>query len=115
MEMGYEEKLAKYEAEKAQKAKLFNPKELVEKSRKIKSVYVEELGEVRYGVLTLADMFEVAKAQSNEERGAIILWLMLSKADSSLTLDDVKALPMDVAAKLLTVLTKDMAFLTPTK
>ncbi|MEM1551331.1 MAG: hypothetical protein QXH03_01510 [Candidatus Bathyarchaeia archaeon] len=112
--MGYEEKLARYEAEKEAKAKLFSIKELVEDSRKIRSVHVEGLGEVQYGVLTLADMFEVAKAKSNEERSAVILWLMLSKADKSLTLEDVKALPMDVAAKLLSALAKDMTFLKPT-
>jgi hypothetical protein len=39
------------------------------------------------------------------------LWLMLQKADKDLTLEEVKALPLDVAAKLMTALTKDMGFL----
>jgi hypothetical protein len=39
------------------------------------------------------------------------LWMMLHKADRDLTLEDVKAFPLDVAAKLMTALTKDMGFL----
>ena len=108
-------KLEKFEREMTEKAKAFNPKELVKSSKEIRQMEIEGVGVVRYGVLTLADMLELNKAESNEERSFKILWLMLRKAYPELTLEDVKAFPMDVAAKILTALTVDLGFLAPQK
>jgi hypothetical protein len=108
-------KLEKFEREMAEKAKTFNPKELVKSSKEIHQIEIEGVGVIRYGVLTLADMLELNKAESNEERSFKILWLMLRKAYPELTLEDVKAFPMDVAAKILTALTADLGFLAPQK
>ena len=107
----YAKKLEEYEREKAEKAAKFDVKALVQGSREIRRVEVEGLGVVEYGVLTLADSLELAKCKTPEERGIMTLWLMLHKANKDLTLEDVKAFPLDVAAKLMTALTKDMGFL----
>jgi hypothetical protein len=68
------------------------------------------MGVVEYGVLTLADSIELGKCGTPEERGVMTLWLMLHKANKDLTLEDVKALPLEVAAKLMTALSRDMGF-----
>jgi len=107
----YAKKLEEYEREKAEKAAKFDVKALAQGSREIRRVEVEGLGVVEYGVLTLADSLELAKCKTPEERGIMTLWLMLHKANKDLTLEDVKAFPLDVAAKLMTALTKDMGFL----
>jgi hypothetical protein len=107
----YARKLEEYEQKKAEKAAKLDVKALVQSSREIRRVEVEGLGVVEYGVLTLADSLELAKCKTPEERGVMTLWLMLQKADKDLTLDEVKALPLDVAAKLMTALTRDMGFL----
>gem|GEM_PF-3296462 len=107
----YAKKLERYEQEKAEKAGKFDVKALIQSSREIRRVEVEGLGIVEYGVLTLADIVELGKCKTPEERGLMSLYLMLHKADKDLTFEDVKALPLDVAAKLMTALSKEMGFL----
>jgi len=106
----YAKKLEQYEQEKAAKAAKFDVKALIQSSREIRRVEVEGLGVVEYGVLTLADSIELGKCGTPEERGVMTLWLMLRKANKDLTLEDVKALPLEVAAKLMTALSRDMGF-----
>jgi len=108
----YAKKLEKYEAEKAEKAKAFNINDLVASAKAIRKVQVKDIGEVNYGVLTLRDSTVLAKAESNEQRSSMMLWLMLRKAYPTLKLEDVEDLPMDVAAKILTAISRDMGFLT---
>lgn len=107
----YAKKLEQIEALKAEKAKLFNPLELAKSSREIRSTFIEGVGEIRYGPLTVADMLEISKTESDEERGILIMWLMLRKAYPELKMEDVKAFPMDTAAKILTALTANLDFL----
>jgi hypothetical protein len=108
----YARKLEKFEAEKAEKAKAFNITDLVASAKTLRKVEVEGVGEVQYGVLTLRDSTVLAKAESNEQRSSMMLWLMLRKAYPTLKLEDVEDLPMDVAAKILTAISRDMGFLT---
>jgi hypothetical protein len=108
----YAKKLEKYETEKVEKASKFDVKALIKSSKQIRTAEVEGIGTVEYGVLTLADSMELTKCKTAEERGIMTLWLMLHKADKDITLEDVKAFPLDVAAKLMTALTRDMGFLT---
>jgi len=77
-------------------------------------VEVEGLGTIQYGVLTLKDSLELSKYLTNEERSAAMIWLMLRKAYPELTLEDVKNLPLDVAANIMTAITKDLGFLSQT-
>jgi len=107
----YAKKLEKYEQEKAEKASKFDVKALIQSSQQLRSVEVEGLGVIQYGVLTLKDSLELSKYQTNEERSAAMIWLMLRKAYPELTLEDVKSLPLDVAANIMTALAKDSGFL----
>jgi len=106
----YAKKLEQYEQEKAAKAAKFDIKALIQSSREIRKVEVEGLGIVEYGVLTLADSIELGKCKTPEERGLMTLYLMLRKADKDITLEDVKALPLDIAAKLMATIAREAGF-----
>jgi len=106
----YAKKLEQYEQEKAAKAAKFDVKALVQSSREIRSVFIEDLGIVEYGVLTLADSIELGKCKTPEERGVMTLYLMLRKANKDITLEDIKALPLDVAAKLMATIAREAGF-----
>ena len=96
-------KLAEYERAKAEKARLFSIDEILADSKKIREVYIEELNaKVHYGVLSIADLAEINKAETAEEKAVLMLYKMLAKADENVTLDKVKALPLDVATVILT-------------
>ena len=110
----YAKKLEKYEQEKAEKAAKFDIKALIQSCKQLRSVYVEGLGEIQYGVLTLSDTLEMAKYITTEEKTAAMIWLMLRKAYPELTFEDVKNLPLDVAANIMTAITKDLGFLSQT-
>ena len=110
----YAKKLEKYEQEKAEKASKFDVKALVQSGQQLRSVEVEGLGIIQYGVLTLKDSLELSKYQTNEERSAAMIWLMLRKAYPELSLEDVKNLPLDVAASIMTAITKNLGFLSQT-
>ena len=68
----------------------------------IQEVYVPELNcIVRYKPLTIEDLPEIMKAKDDQERAAIMLYKLLSKADENVTLEKVKRLPVDVATAIL--------------
>jgi len=97
----FKRKLEEYEEQQKRVARLFDVKEVLAKASEIREVYVPELDRaVRYGALTLSDLAEVEKAQTDMEKGIRILWLMLRKADPELKLEDVQKLPVDVATAL---------------
>jgi hypothetical protein len=108
----YAKKLKQHEQEKAEKAAKFDIKALIQSSKQIRSVEVEGLGVVEYGVLTQSDVFELAKYKTTEEKSIATIWLMLRKANPELTFEDIKNLPIDVTAKIMAALTEDMNFLT---
>jgi len=98
----YKAKLEKFEENRQKQAKLFNIDEVLANSGKIQEKYVPELDcIIRYGRLTLGDMPEIAKGQTDEERALRILWRMLSKADTNITLEKVERLPMETATAIL--------------
>jgi hypothetical protein len=70
-----------------------------------------ELGLLSYGHLTMEDLFEVSKGESQGERNAIVIWKMLAKAYPDTTLDDVKAMPASVTGRLLQIFNADTSFL----
>jgi hypothetical protein len=58
-----------------------------------------------YGKLTVGEIEELNKGgMSDEEKGIKSILMMLSKADPSVTPEDVKALPNDVLVKFLKVM-----------
>jgi len=52
--------------------------------------------------LTIGDLEEIAKGKSDEEKAIRMLWRMLAKADSQITLEKVKQLPLEAAIAILT-------------
>jgi len=98
----YKQKLEKHRAVKAEKAKLFNPNDVLVDSSRVKRVYVEAIDRtVEYGPLTLADMEDITQAKTDQERAITMLWKMLAKADPDWTLEKVKQLPLTVATAIL--------------
>jgi len=100
----FKRKLEEYEREKAEKSKVFDVREVVRSSREVRTLNDPELGEIRYGVLTVSDLLELSKVRDDAVRGLRMLHLMLKKADPELRFEDVKSLPMDVAARLMNAL-----------
>ncbi|MEM2177028.1 MAG: hypothetical protein QXN34_06850 [Archaeoglobaceae archaeon] len=105
-------KIDEYVQKQAENAQLISIKELVRKAKELRTVYVEGIGTIQYGSLTLFELSEIAKCQTNEEKTIMTLYFMLKKAEPSLTLDDVKELPFDIVTKILNALSKEMRFLT---
>jgi hypothetical protein len=104
--------LEKEQKLKLAKARIFSVKEVVQDSKEIQHLFDPELGIVQYGLLTNNDLFEInEKAKDNQERGLWVLWKMLQKADHSITLDDIKEMPISVSGKLLGLLVKKAGFL----
>ncbi len=104
----------KRDADAQAKVKRFNPREVL--GKKIHVVNDEVLGEVRFGDLTIGDAFEINKVQGDQEKGLTILFLMLRKAEPSLTWNEMREMPFDVANRLLDIIGKQASFLLqPTK
>ncbi len=101
----------KREADAQEKVKRFNPKQML--GKKIHAVPDEVLGEVRFGDLTIGDAFEINKMQGDQEKGLTILFLMLKKAEPSLTWNEMKEMPFDIANRLLDIIGKQTSFLLP--
>ena len=98
----YKTKLEQYEKEKEKFAKVFDIDKVLEDAAQIKEAYIEELNmKVRYRPLTVDDLGDIMKAKTDEERAIIILYKMLHKADPKVTLEKVKALPIEIAAAIL--------------
>lgn len=105
-------KVDEYIQKQSESAQLISIKELLRKSRELKTIYIDGIGAIQYGSLTLPELSEVAKCQTNEEKTIMMLYFMLRKAEPSLTIDEVKELPFDVVTKILNALSKEMRFLT---
>lgn len=90
------------EKKKREAARVFNIDDVIRGSDTIREVYVEELNcVVRYKPLTFADLPEIAKATNEQERGILILYKLLSKADPNVTLEKVKMLPVNIGNAIL--------------
>ncbi|MEM2587071.1 MAG: hypothetical protein QXV23_02115 [Candidatus Bathyarchaeia archaeon] len=105
-------KLEEHERQRQEAAQTIDLKDLVRKTRGLKSVYIDGYGELKYGSLTFSDLIEISKYQSNEERMVAIVYHMLKKAYPELTIEDVKSLPFNVSAKIIAALGKEEGFLT---
>jgi hypothetical protein len=103
--------LEEYEKAKAQNKKLFDPKELVKESRKVRTISDSELGIISYKPLTFGDLEEINKASSNEEKSILALYKMLKKTYPDLTLDDVHEFGLDTVQRLLKLIVGPNGFL----
>jgi len=100
-----------YTEEKLKKALVFDPKDIVRKAKMIREIYDEDLGTIRYTMLSYNDLQEiVAKHADNQERSVQILFRQLAVASPGLTVNDVRAMPYEVVVRLLTKLQGEGSF-----
>ena len=87
-----------YESKLRERLGKFNINDVLRQAKDLRSIFVEGLGEVRYVLLTQADISEIAKKYPDDahERNLQALFRSLSAADSEITLDKLRALPYDV-------------------
>ena len=80
----------------------FNINEVLRQAKDLRSVFVEGLGEVRYVLLSEADISEIAKKFPDDarERNLQALFRSLASADSEVSLEKLRALPYDVSRVL---------------
>jgi len=105
--------LRKLEKERKRIRKFFNIDDFVADVDKVREVEVPELGiVVQYKSLTNEDLFKVMKIEDDMERGIELLYLMLSKVDSTVTREKLRKLNPTVTARILNAVTsKDPLFL----
>jgi len=91
-----------YEAKLRERFGKFNINEVLRQAKDLRGVFIEGLGEVRYVILSEADISEIAKKFSDDarERNLQALFRSLAAADAEVTLDKLRALPYDVSRVL---------------
>jgi hypothetical protein len=100
-----------YTEAKLQKALVFDPKDVASKAKMIREVYDEDLGTIRFAMLSYNDLQEIAaKHADNQERSVQILFRQLAPASKGLTIDDVRAMPYEVVVRLLVKLQGEGSF-----
>ena len=94
--------MEKYEAEMRERLGKFNINEILRQAKDLRSAFIEGLGEVRFVILSEADISEIAKKYPDDarERNLHALFKSLSAADSEITLEKLRALPYDVSRLL---------------
>jgi enoyl reductase-like protein len=100
------------QAKKLKTAKLFSVDEFIADADKLREAYVPELQcKVQYKKLTLNENSAVVSVEDATERNRKLLYLVLRKADPSVTEDKVGALGNDDATYILRAILADLDFL----
>lgn len=91
-----------YEGKLRERLGKFNINEVLRQSKDLRSVFIEGIGEVRYVLLSEADISELAKKYPDDarERNLQALFRSLASADSEITFEKLRALPYDVSRVL---------------
>ena len=112
IKQAYEE----YEAKMRERLGKFNINEILRQAKDLRSIFVEGLGEVRYVLLSEADISELAGKYPNDvrERNTQALFRSMAAADSEITLDKLRKLPYDVS-RVLQETVLNASFLSPKK
>lgn len=102
---GYERlqrKAQEYEAKLREHLGKFDINEVLRQAKDLRSVFVESLGEVRFVLLTEADISDVARRFPDDarERNVQALFRSMAAADPEITLERLRALPYDVSRVL---------------
>ena len=96
------------------RVRVFDPKDVVRKAKAIREVYDEDLGTIRYVLLSYADLNEIMeKYLNNRDRSVQLLFKQLVPANKGLTADDIRAMPYEVVVRLLTKLQGEGSFFQP--
>jgi len=91
--------MEEYEAKMRERLGKFNINEVLRQAKDLRCIFIDGLGEIRYVILSEADISEVAKKYPDDarERNMQALFKSLNTADSEITLEKLKALPYDVS------------------
>jgi hypothetical protein len=101
----YEQAVNEYTAAQLAKVKIFDPKEITKKAKQIREIVDEDLGTIRYVLLTYNDLTEIIdKYTDNKDRSVQLLFKQLAPANPDLTIDDIRGMPYEVVVRLLTKL-----------
>jgi hypothetical protein len=106
-----EQRLDELEREKLQRVKVFNPKELVRRAKEIREISDDDLGVIRYVLLSYDDLNEIIeKYPDNKDRSVQLLFRQLFPANKDLAVEDIHKMPYEVVVRLLTKLQKEGGF-----
>ena len=107
----FENAIEEYSLEKLAKVKMFDPKELVRSAKKVREIVDEDLGTIRYVLLTFDDLNEIVeKYKDNKDRSIQLLYRQLAPANKGLTVEDIRQMPYEVVVRLLTKLQSEGSF-----
>jgi hypothetical protein len=90
-----------------QTIKMFDPKEFIREASKVRKIVDPELGEILYHQLRLIDMDDVNKPTDPRDKIAMVVFKYLGRAYPDLTLEDLKAMPLNTASRILDLINKD--------
>jgi hypothetical protein len=107
----YMRTMEEYDKAKTQNAKLFDPKKLVENTRRPRNIVDPELGIITIRPLTLGDLQEINKCETNEEKNIMALFRMLHKTYPDVTIDDVREFGLEEVIRLLKLIAGPQGFL----
>lgn len=108
----YEKSIAEDKRRKAEAAAMFDIDEFITDADIVRKVYVEKIDRnLQYKKLTVNENAGLVKIKDINERGTKMLYLMLNKADSSITEEKIAKLGNDVAATILETIVDDQSFL----
>jgi len=98
---GYRRKLEKYEKVREAEARQISIKDILYK--KILDVYLPDYGGyIRVAKLTYTELLDLRnQAKSNDELNYLIVWKAINKVDPSITIDDVREMPVDAFTAIL--------------
>jgi len=106
-----EEALNALEAEKLARVKIFDPKEIVRRAKEVREIVDEDLGTIRYVLLNYDELNEIIeKYKENKDRSIQLLFKQLAPANEGLKVDDIRKMPYEVVARLLTKLQAEGSF-----
>jgi hypothetical protein len=106
-----QDRLAELEKAKIDRTKVFNPKDLVKNAKVARELYDEDLGMVRYVLLSYKELNEIIeKHKDNKDRSIALLHKQLQPVNPDLTEEDVRAMPYEVVVRLLMKLQNEGSF-----
>jgi hypothetical protein len=106
-----ENHLKELEEEKLKRVRIFNPKQIVKQAKEIRELYDDDLGLIRYSLLSYNQLQEIIdNFKENKDRSMQLLFKMLAPANEGLTVEDIKAMPYEVVVRLLMKLQKEGGF-----
>ena len=91
-----------YQARLRERLGKFSINEVLRQAKDLRSIFFDGLGEVRYVLLSEADISELAKKYPDDprERNLQALFRSMAAADSEISLEKLRALPYDVSRVL---------------